>query len=231
MALYLPGPAISALSGTLDGLNFTFSSKQLTVRRAARKRNMATPNTRAAQAAIAAANDLWRAQTSATRAAWQTLAQTIKTTNSLTQQRSPSGHSLFVGHNALRYRCGITPDTTAPVRGVSPGAEVFTRVGTADPPLNLQIAPWGPTFSGTVCYAFLYGQNIWNASPRVNPPRLQLIGAYPIYFAVLTPIPAADDWDRLLSLPQTNQRFYAEVRLCWDGCLLSPAQGRFFTVT
>jgi len=110
MALIKLGPILGGISGTIGSINFASSSKQIIARPARRPTNTTASTLQISRARLAYANQLWTAQTAATKAAYSTLAATLRRPDALAQTRAPTGREFF-----LEYTLGLLAASLTPV--------------------------------------------------------------------------------------------------------------------
>lgn len=113
MALIKPGAIVSAISGTIGGVNFAVNSQRAIARKARRRVVVYTQRQLQRRAAFKTVIDAWRSLTAAQRAAWATLAEQQRWKDRLGQARQPSGREFFISHNIELALADQTLDTTA----------------------------------------------------------------------------------------------------------------------
>jgi hypothetical protein len=167
MALIKLGPLIGGISGNVSGLNFVASSTRPIVRKQRARVNVDHPTFTKNSARMQYLVNLWTTQTAATRAAWRTLAATVRYTDRIGQARQPTGRQFFLSHNLALMTAGLVPDTTvlplaeAPFRWT---ASFLTTTGRTD-------VRWAVSFSGLPqdYYVSIFVQTFYRPTPQLAP--------------------------------------------------------------
>lgn len=113
MALYRVGPLIGAISGNVAGVNFANSAKRAIVRPAKRRTADQATAILASRARLQYIVGQWTLLTAIQKAAWSTLAATLRWPDRLGQARQPSGREFFLSHNLELLQAGQAIDTTS----------------------------------------------------------------------------------------------------------------------
>lgn len=143
MAIFTPGAAIAAASGSVGGTTFSHNRGGPYIRRRAIPVNPQTPRQLAIRSFITYASQGWRTMTSNDQVAWQTWAQLHPITNALGNSITLTGHQAFVQLNARLLHDTQPPITTPPLD--APPVGLLTLAFTADIGLGAVAASWTPT--------------------------------------------------------------------------------------
>lgn len=109
MAIILPGPAVSSISGSIGGITFQRSRSGLIARTKNRVRKTATPTQLERRMAVQRAKDAWNSLTVAERAAWTTALTAIQQpTNAFGTQRN------WTAKQFMMHLCSYPPVVNFP---------------------------------------------------------------------------------------------------------------------
>lgn len=100
MAKFSPGPAVSAVSGSIGGVTFSHNKGGAYMRTRAIPTNPSTPAQLARRAALAAMSIAWRVLSDAQRDSWDNYGRQNPVTDALGASILLSGHQTFVGLNS-----------------------------------------------------------------------------------------------------------------------------------
>lgn len=100
MAIFTPGPAVAAVSGSVGGTVFSRNRGGQYMRRRAIPTNPSSPDQLTIRAIFSAQSQDWADLTAAQRASWELWAEQNPITNALGNSILKSGHQSFVGINS-----------------------------------------------------------------------------------------------------------------------------------
>lgn len=166
MALIRPGPLISAITGTIGGVNFATSSQRPIARRARRRVQDQPTAILNSRARLQYLTRLWTRQTANTRAGWATLAATLRWSDPLGQARAPTARALFISHNLSLMLCSLTPDTTT-IPYVAPTAG-WTNLTLTIPGQNSALFQTTVSAPGTAVKLAIYAQTFYRPTPSLT---------------------------------------------------------------
>lgn len=122
MALMIPGPVVSQLSGRIGGTIFSRNKGGAYIRNGSKPIIVTTEAAQTIKAIVAANSRAWADLTEVVRAAWKTWAGENPVINRLGQARTLSGHQAFVQLNSRLLYAGQTPLTNPPMGAAPPPA-------------------------------------------------------------------------------------------------------------
>jgi len=103
MALCIPGPVVSALSGTVGGVNFANAKSGTVLRTRAVKCDRRSKSQLWYRAAFAAALKYWQEMSTAQKLVWRVLASNVTFPDRFGHQRHISGYQVFLHCNIPHY--------------------------------------------------------------------------------------------------------------------------------
>lgn len=175
MAIFRTGAIVGAISGALGGVVFVAGGKSAVVRPRPVTISKDSPALAIARARLQYTRNAWSTMTDLQRAAWNTLALTIPTTNRLGVTSPTNGFHLFVRFNLQRRN---TPDTLrfdAPTQGIGQPPQGFNLAFSAAGDFTINAQP--PPDFGAAIY-FMYGQPFWTNEPTSQPCRVVFLAQF-----------------------------------------------------
>jgi len=144
MAKFTPGPAVSAVSGSIGGTTFSHNKGGAYIRKRAIPVSSSTAAAVAAKGRLAAASQAWQGLTEDQQNAWAAYASQTPATDSLGAKITLSGHQMYVRIHSRLDLAGVGPISVPPVTEPPPaltalslsldiGAGDFTAIFTATP--------------------------------------------------------------------------------------------------
>jgi len=115
MAIFTPGPAAAAISGSIGGTTFSHNRGGAYIRRRAIPVNQQSDAQMVVRSAVSSMSMAWSELTLAQRLSWQTWAQSHPITNALGNQVTLSGHQAFVKLNTRLVVAAQTPISDPPL--------------------------------------------------------------------------------------------------------------------
>ncbi len=168
MALFLPGPLVAGISGTLSGMNFANTAAGLVIRKPLRRTTRHGASSLQQRARFFFLLHLWRSLSDADRTLWRTAARDLPRQNALGITRALSGFQLFLSLNLGPFAPPHADWTTPPTAQRSPQPETLQAnfaLGASTFIAQTKAAP--PALS----YQAYYGQRSFRSSPTFHPNR------------------------------------------------------------
>lgn len=169
MAIFTTGAIVGSISGTVGDIVFVAGGKSNVVRPRPTVRRKNSPALSTARARMQLTRNAWRDMTDPQRAAWETLAITMPTTNALSVTSPTSGFRLFVRFNLERRNTTDTLELQAPTQGIGGPPRTFSVVFSAAGDFTILANP--PTGFGAAIY-FMYGWPFWTNRHTTEPCRI-----------------------------------------------------------
>lgn len=139
MAIFIPGVAVSQVSGRVGGTIFSRNRGGQYMRNGSKPSIVTTPYAQAVKAILANFSAQWRELTAQQQEAWKEWATQNPFTNRLGQSRTLSGHQAFVKLNSRLSSAGGSTITMPPT-GVAPEAVIVDTITYTATPEALTVA-------------------------------------------------------------------------------------------
>ncbi len=173
MAIFIPGVAVSQVSGRVGGTVFSRNRGGMYMRNGSKPTVVTTPFAQAIKAILANFSAQWRDLTADQQEAWREWATQNPITNRLGQSRTLSGHQAFVKLNARLNAAGGATITTPPT-GVAPDGVIPTGITyTASPEALTVTFSSAPTPADVAVQVYAYVSDSTGVSYVKN--RLALV--------------------------------------------------------
>lgn len=205
MAIFRPGPIISAVSGNLGGLNFAYSRNSSYIRKALRRTNKHTLRQTGNRALFTYLIRAWADLTNAQRIAWNAAAVTTVFHSRLGIHRNISGFQFFTKYNL----------------------PIFASTGLITlPPDNVARVPQPDALPYNFSASGVMSIN-WTQQPLPTPCTLLTYGSRPLsaktdrYF---------NNWLFLAYFPSTAGPNNTNISAAWYAKLGAPIQGEVVAV-
>lgn len=115
MAIFTPGPAVGAISGSIGGTVFSHNKGGPYIRNRTIPTKATSEYAIAQKAEMAQVAQAWQAEDAASRVAWSEWAKTNPITNALGQSRTVPGHVAYIKLNATLLACNLDPIVLPPI--------------------------------------------------------------------------------------------------------------------
>lgn len=115
MAIFTPGPAVGAISGSVGGSVFSHNKGGPYIRNRTIPTKATSEYAMTTKAEMTQVSQAWQSETAATQVAWREWAKTNPITNALGQSRTVSGHVAYIKLNATLLACNLNVIVLPPV--------------------------------------------------------------------------------------------------------------------
>lgn len=166
MAIFIPGPIVAGISGTLNGMNFANTSRGPIIRKALTRTKRRGASSLKQRARFHFLIFEWRNLSDAQRTLWTEAARALPRQNPLGTTRSLSGFQLFLSLNLGPFAPPHADWLTPPTAQLSPQPESLVaefKISTTLAKATTKAAP------PALAYQAYYGQRGFRSEPVFRP--------------------------------------------------------------